>query len=63
MKELFKAMAKEMNKSMNNVKVSESNKAQFNKEAERFKKNLAMLNSKLNKYCYLIAMTLNMMYI
>ena len=49
MKELFKAMAKEMNKSMNNVRVSESNKAQFNKEADRFKKNLAMLNSKLNK--------------
>ena len=53
MKELFKAIGKEMSKSMNEAisgkYISESNKAQFNKETDRLKKNLAMLNSKLNK--------------
>jgi hypothetical protein len=50
MKELFKAIGKEMSKSMNESKyISESNKAQFNKEADRLRKNMAMLQSKLNK--------------
>ena len=53
MKELLKAIGKEMSKSMNEAMsgkyISESNKTQFNKEADRFKKNMAMLQSKLNK--------------